>query len=486
VTDKREQRLSAAGRELLRKRLSGQAPTTSELLGRTLPQNLPLSFGQRRLWFINQLAERTVAYNIPIAYRLRGPLDTAALERAIGQVIHRHESLRTRFAADQGEPYQIVDEPTEFRLEVSDIGDTAEAVELVRTEAEVEFNLERGPLFRARLIRLGPDEHVLAIVVHHTVFDRASLEIWTEEVSRGYANEALRPAVLPVQYADFADWQRATLTEEVLGTHLAYWQDRLAGAPFVLELPNDHPRPSAPSWRAGFVDFTVPADIVTALRQWAESLGATLFTVGLMAYQAVLARHTGAEEVLVGCPASGRTQVALERLIGFFVNSLPIRADLRGDPLVADLLTRAKTAVLEAHAHQDAPFDQIVERVDPPRDLSRNPIFQVWYDLAAVGGGELALPGIDVLPWEIGRLRTRFDVELHLVEDPSGMVHGRLLYAEDLFERHTAIVFAEHYQNFLVAVAENPAQRFSEVQIFSAGELEQILEHWATASGWRH
>jgi hypothetical protein len=452
-----------------------------------------LSFGQRRLWFLDRLSNVRTAYNTPAAFRLLGRLDLTALQKAMTLVLSRHEALRTRFGAAEGEPFQIIDDPVPFEPVVTELPQDsdpeASATDLLRADAQVPFDLATGPLFRARLIRLGPDDHVLGVLVHHTVFDRASLEVWMDEVSLAYAaatsGEVPVLPELPVQYAEFADWQREELSGDALEAHLAYWRDQLTGAPFVLELPTDRPRPQLPTGLGGFVDFEVPTATADALRNLAKTRGTTLFVVCLTAYQAVLSKHTGAEEVLVGCPAGGRTQVALERLIGFFVNSLPLRADLRGDPLIAELVDRAADALLGAHAHQAAPFDRIVEQLGPPRELGRNPLFQVWFDLVSLrSGGEsgaLDLAGLRVRPFDTGQVRTRFDAELHLLEHADGTLTGRVQYAEDLFDHDTFVAFAEHYRNFLLAVAEDPGLRLSEIRMFSAEELHRILEQWGTA-----
>jgi condensation domain-containing protein len=480
--------LSAGARELLKRRLGGT--TAAAFPSGPRPARPPLSFGQRRLWFLHRLTTAKTAYNTPASFRLRGRLDTVALLAAMNLVIVRHEALRTRFGVADGEPFQIVDDPAPLTLPITAAPTEAAAAELVRADAGTEFDLADGPLFRARLVRLTADDHVLSVVVHHTVFDRASLEIWLGEVATGYAalSAGHQPdlAALPAQYADFATWQRNELTDDVLNGHLAFWRDQLAGVPFVLDLPTDRPRPALPSGRAGYVDLQVPADTVSGLRALAKSRGTTLFVVALAAYQAVLGRHAGADELVVGCPATGRTRVALEPLIGFFVNSLPVRADLRGDPPVAVLVDRARDALLGAHEHQDVPFDRVVEELGPPRDLSRNPLFQVWFDL--VSGDEQGvpgLPGLRVEPFDPGQVRTRFDMELHLLETNDGTVTGRLQYAQDLFDEDTATAFAVHYRTFLQEVGRDPALRLSGAEIFPAEELRRILRDWGTASGWR-
>jgi hypothetical protein len=475
--------LSAAARELLAKRLQGRAPVSSELSRWERSARPALSFGQQRLWFLAGIAGDTVAYHVPFAYRLSGELDRGRLERALDQVVDRHESLRTRFGSDDGVPFQIVDQRSRHELAFEDLSSAADpqarAHEIVDAEAERPFDLREGPLMRARLLRLAPEDHVLACVVHHIVFDRLSLNVWAADLGAAYCEAPFEPPVLPVQYADYAEWQQAG-TAEVQAEHLRYWREQLAGASFVLELPFDRTPPQLPSPHAGHVDWEFDRDTVMELRRLARDRDSTLFAVGLTAYHAVLSRHTATEDIVVGCPAAGRTQVALEQSIGFFVNSLPVRASLRGDPPATELLARVHGAVLGAHAHQDAPFERIVEELTPPRHAARNPIFQVWFDLVDEdpAASALSMQGLEVLPWPSERVRTRFDLELHLSAGHGGTIEARLIYAEDLFDRETALAFAARYERFLRAIAEDSDQRISQVQIFSPEELAVMLGEW--------
>lgn len=492
MTENGTHRLSDAARELLARRLTGQAP--APLVAARRGARPVLSSGQRRLWFIDRLTTAKVAYNTPLAFRILGPLDRIALQRSLTYVVDRHEALRTHYGVVDGEPYQVIEPPQPIALPVTDLS-TAEhpesrAVEVIEQDAETEFDLDTGPLFRFRLIRLAEDDHVLVFVVHHTVFDRASLEIWLREVGQAFTaisagREPDQPE-LPVQYADFAAWQQRELSEGRFDTHLDYWRGELADGPVALELPYDRPRPPQPSHQAGFVDFELGADVTAALRSLAERRGTTLFVVGLAAYQVVLARYAATAQVVVGCPADGRTRVALEPVIGFFVNSLPIRADLGGDPAFPRVLERARVAMLAAHAHQDAPFDRIVESAAAPPDLSRNPLFQVWFDLVSLGrGGEsgrLDLSGLAVTAFDTGRVRTRFDVELHLTETDDGRLLGRLMYATDLFDHDSMSRFAGHCRNVLGSVAERPDQHISEVRFFSPEELHTMLHVWGSGT----
>lgn len=488
------QELSAAGLELLRRRLAGPAGPASGPSPRD--GRPPLSLAQRRLWFVDRLAQGNLAYNVPASYRLRGPLDVSSLSRALACVVRRHAILRTCFrVGDDGEPYQVVaDQPdgTEPRLYdlSADPDPVGRARQLAREAADTRFDLERGPLLRTWLARLGDDDHVFGIVVHHLLFDRDSLQIWAAEVSAAYAaavrgDDAELPE-LSVQYADFAHWQRESIGGPRFDRQVAYWRKRLRGVPVVLELPTDHERPAKPTYRAGEAAVRLGATAVQRLRDLAARSQASLFMVCLAAFQALLARYTASTEVIVGCPVNGRTQVRFEPLIGFFANSLPIYADLRGDPTFDRVLASTREALFAAYENQDVPFDRIVQEVAPPRDLSRNPLIQVWFDLASgLDGGPsgelLNLPGVSTEYFAEGRVRTRFDLELHLGEAPDGGLGGRLLYALDLFEPATAELFVEHYVAFLAAVAEQPGRRLSQVPIFTASQLNTILTDWGAA-----
>lgn len=489
--------LSPAGRELLARRLGGRPATPAP--GPDRPDRpggrSRLSPAQRRLWFIDRLAEGGLAYNVPAAFRLRGPLDADALERALDLVISRHAVLRSRFPTEGGEPYRDTidpaDEPRLVRHDLTAEDDPVGAAHgLARRAADTCFDLARGPLLRTWLARLGPDDHVFGLVVHHIVFDRDSLEALSTEMSAAYrafaaGAEPDLPA-LRADYADFAEWQHQATSGERFEAKVAHWRDTLRDVPVVLELPADLPRPAMPSYRAGEVTVRVPAGAAAGLRGLSAVRQATLFMTCLAAFHALLARYTGAGRIAVGCPFNGRTKVVYEGLIGFFANTLPITARLADDPPFGTLLDRVREAMLTAHAHQEVPFDRIVQETVHTRDLSRNPLVQVWFDLAGGGpdgaGQLLDLPGVRIGYFSEGRTRTRFDLELHLVEAADGEIRGRLLYALDLFEPATAEAFVRHYTRFLCSVAERPEQRLSRVPIFSAAELGTLLEEWGSGA----
>ncbi|WP_158857501.1 condensation domain-containing protein [Streptomyces sp. NRRL B-1347] len=490
--------LSDAARRLMELRLAGlSAPVSKERDPR--PERPPLAPAQRRLWFIHQLTQGSLAYNVPTAYRLRGPLDTEALERAVHLVVRRHEVLRTCYPADEhGEPFQrVLDADAGPRTPVarhdltSAADPVAEALRIAGSEADHRFRLDaEGPL-RLWLATLGPDDHVLGIVVHHIAFDRESLAILAGELSAAYRAEATAgtPELPPLdaQYADFALWQTGLTGTQEYERELGYWRETLGRLAPVLELPADHQRPKEPTYRAGEAAIHIDAETADRLRALSTERGASLFMTCLAAFQGLLSRYTAETALAVGCPVNGRAKVAYEGLIGFFANSLPIGVHLDDDPAFAAMVDRTRESLLSAHAHQNVPFDRIVRELSPVRDLSRNPLVQVWFDLDAGDTGTaadlLALPGVRSEYFTEGRVRTRFDAEMHLGERADGTITGRLLYAQDLFAAETANGLCEHYANFLAAVAADPGLRLSRVPLFSARQRSTLLDDWSVGSG---
>ncbi|MFB7664834.1 condensation domain-containing protein [Kitasatospora sp. NPDC056138] len=474
--------------ELLRRRLSGRAG------GRAVPptaarraERPELSFGQRRIWFVDQVQSDNAAYTIPIAYRVRGDLDVASLRDALATVVERHEALRTRLPAFGGEPYQCI-EPAGPVLRCEDLSPETDpealAAEIFAREADSSFDLDAGPLFRARLLRLARFDHVLLLTVHHSVFDGWSLGVLTRELSDAYAalHQGRRPQLsqVPLQYADFAAWQRAHLTADTLSRHLDYWRGKLAGAPALLELPTDRPRPEVPSHRGGAVRFTVPAETAGRLRELARSQSASLFVVTLAAYQVVLSRYTAMADLVVGVPVAGRDRRELEGLIGFFAHTLPLRADLGGDPSFARLVAQVRESALDGMSHQELPFEQLVEQLAPARELGRNPLVQVLFNLLTRDTGiepdALVLTGLEVTDFSPGPVSTRFDLELHLFDHGSELT-GRLIYAAELFDRTTMSWFTGHFLNALTAVAADPAIPVSAIPLITDAELD-LIARW--------
>ncbi len=448
---------------------------------------LPLSFVQQRLWFLDQLEPGNPAYNNSAAVRLTGPLDVAALERSIGAVIERHEALRTTFPGDPatpGRPTVVIrssaGEPA-FQLQVESVESEAieEAAERAREDARRPFDLARGPLLRARLLQLGPDDAVILLAVHHIVSDGWSLGVLVREVGEHYRAfvEGARPALpeLPVQYADFAAWQRRWLSGAVLEVEVDSWRQALAGAPTVLELPADRPRPAVREPHGRTLRFVLPRDLADRLRAVSRDQGATLFMTLLAAFTTLLGVYTGRRDLLVGSPVANRGRSELEGLIGFFVNTLVLRADLGGDPSFAELLARTRETTLGAYAHQDVPFDQVIEALEVERDLSHTPLFQVAFALQNVALPRLDLPGVAAAPLAVDTGTVKFDWDLSLEETAAGLA-GRLAYAAALFDPATVQRAMGHFETLLRGAAATPAAALSRLPLLTAGELQQLAE----------
>ncbi|HLL47807.1 MAG TPA: condensation domain-containing protein, partial [Longimicrobiaceae bacterium] len=450
---------------------------------------LPLSFAQQRLWFLDRMEPGSPAYNMPAALRIRGAVDAGALRRSFAALVERHEALRTTFATLDGEPVQVVHPPAPFPLGEADLRGLgaaereAELLRRARAEAAAPFDLARGPLLRARLLRLDEAESALLVTMHHVVSDGWSIGLLVHEVSALYqafaGGDAPRLPELPVQYADFALWQRRRLTGDVLDAQIAFWRERLAGAPPVLELPTDHPRPAVLGARGASVAFALAPAAWDAVRQLARRGGATLFMTLLAGWQALLGRWADAEDVVVGAPVAGRTRREVESLIGFFVNTLALRTDLSGDPTVAGLLGRVRESVLAAHAHQELPFERLVEELGVRRDLAHTPLFQVMFtlDVDAAGGGAPRLGGMETERLEVGTATTKFDLLLAMA-DEGGRLTGALEFRTDLFEAATGKRMTEQLGVLLEAMAADPERRLSGVEWVAPAERRLLVEGW--------
>jgi amino acid adenylation domain-containing protein len=449
--------------------------------------DLPLSFGQERLWFLDQLAPGSAAYVVPQGVRLAGALDAAALERAIAEIVRRHEVLRTTFAAPLGRPVQVIHERVEVPLPVIDLealpaGEReAAAAREAAQEAQAPFDLAAGPLLRAKLIRLAPDDHVLLLTMHHIVSDAWTQGVIHREMEALYgAFHEGRPSPLPdlpIQYADYAAWQRRWLSGDVLGEQLAYWRAALAGAPRVIDLPTDRPRPPVQSGRGGRRAIALGADRLARLRALALREGATPFMTLLAAYDVLLHRWTGQDDLVVGTPIAGRTRVETERLAGFFVNALAIRTTLSGDLGFRALLARVKAACLGAYAHQDMPFERLVQEIDPERDLARQPIVQVTFALDSAARGSLQIPGLAARGVGAPGTTSKYDLSLAVVEGPDGL-SASFSYSADLFDAATVERMLGHLRNVLDGVVADPDQAIGDVPLLSAEERQALLVAW--------
>ncbi|HEV3049922.1 MAG TPA: amino acid adenylation domain-containing protein, partial [Longimicrobium sp.] len=444
------------------------------------------SYAQQRLWLVDQLEPGTPAYNLPHPVRLRGRLNPAALERALSELVRRHESLRTTFDQADGVAVQVIAPWSPFPLQVEDLGALepgareARVGRQVREDAEAPFDLAQGPLFRARLLRLSADEHVLLLTLHHIVSDGWSMGVLFRELAalyQAFAAGAASPLAEPaLQYAHFARWQRQQLDGEALQRKVAYWKRRLAGAPAVLELPVDRPRPFAQSHVGATEPVSVPAPVARELRALARGEGATLFMVLLAGFKAVLARWSGQDDVVVGSPVAGRTRPELEGLIGFFVNTLALRTDLGGDPTFRQLLQRVREGTFEAFQHQDLPFDKLVEELHVERSLAHHPVFQTTFMLQNAPTG-FALPGLELQAETFGWTTAKFDLSLNLQEQGDA-VAGGIEYATDLFDAGTIRRLGAHYNALLAAAVANPDTPVSRLPLLDAAERAVVVEEW--------
>jgi amino acid adenylation domain-containing protein len=461
---------------------------------RTGPQ--PLSFAQQRLWFIDQLAPGSPLYNMPVALRIEGPLDSELLARCLSEIVRRHETLRTVFPALEGSPAQVIQPAAPFVLPVVDLTRLPEkdreaaALTLAGAEAVRPFDLTRGPLLRGVLLRLADADHVLALTVHHIVSDGWSMGLLVREVTALYAAFAAgRPSPLPeppLQYADFAAWQRSWLHGEALDEEIAFWRRRLAGLPPLLTLPTDRPRPAVQSFRGASRLVRLPAALARKALALARSESATLFMVLLAAFQILLALYSGQDDLAIGTPEAGRSRMEIEGLIGFFVNTLVLRGDLRGGPGFRGLLARVRETVLAAHLHQDVPFEKLVQELDTERSLAHTPLFQVVLALQNAPVESMDLPSLRLRP--LGRTGTtaKFDLTLHLAEHPDGLA-GWVEHSTDLFDGTTIDRMMAHYESLLAAVlaaweeeaeSDAPERPVAELPLLTAAERHHLLFEW--------
>ena len=480
--------LSAAKLALREARLRGElraAPPVPRPRG----PDLPLSFAQERFWFLERLQPGLGLYNIAGKEAFSGPLDPAVLARALGEVVRRHEVLRTVFPDADGAPVQRIVPPAGVALPLDDLsglddaGRRAAVRRIAAAEATRPFPLETGPLFRARLLRLGAEAHVLLFALHHIVGDGWSLGVLIRELRALYgAFVEGRPSPLPelpLQYADHAAWQREQLQGAGLERHLAYWRERLAGAPERLELPADHPRPAVPSFRGATVPVRVPAAVVRSLRALARVEGATLYMAALAAFQALLARYAGCDDVVVGSPVSGRARREVEGLIGVFINTLVVRTDLSGDPTFRALLRRVRDGVLGDFAHEEMPFERLVEALRPERSLSHATLFQVLFQLDT--REFLAGRGVQGTDEETHEAAAQLDLALVLEVDDGGMA-GALEYATDLFDGATARRMVEHLLRVMEQAGAEPDRPLSRLRLTGPEEEARLAEWNRTAA----
>ncbi len=448
---------------------------------------LALSFAQERLWLLDQIDPGSAAYNVPMSLRFTGDLDVAALSRALGELSRRHEVLRTTFAAVAGKAVQIVHDSGPARLPVEDLGGlpAAEREEAAIRAAEVEarrpFDLAAGPLLRARLLRLGPADHALLLTLHHIVSDAWTRGILDREIGALYeAFHAGRPpdlAELPVQYADYAAWQRRRLAGPTLDRLLAYWTAHLRGAPPALDLPTDRPRPPVRSDRGGRRALDLPPALAGALADLGRGEGATLYMITLAAFAVLLHRHTGEEDLVVGTPVANRIRPETDGLLGFFVNTLALRLRVTPDLPFRDLLARVREACLGGYTHQELPFERLVQELAPERDLGRTPLFQVMFAYQNERAEKLSLPGLELRPFAVSSGTSKFDLTLSLTHGTQGL-RALVEYATDLFDGATIERLLARYQVLLEGIVHTPDARLGDLPILPDAERRLLLSTW--------
>ncbi|MFB1485352.1 amino acid adenylation domain-containing protein, partial [Corallococcus sp. RDP092CA] len=450
---------------------------------------LPLSFAQQRLWFLHQLDASSPAYNVPMVLRLKGSLDVMALEQSFTELVRRHESLRTSFHVVNGQATQVIHLAVSLPLAVINLSDIPEPErhEEVRRLADEEavhpFQLATGPLLRVKLLKLDEEEHILLLVMHHIVSDGWSMGVLVREMAAFYESFAngRTPVLpeLPVQYADYAGWQRGWLQGEVLEKQLGYWKRQLTGAPSALELPTDRPRPAVQTSNGGSVPVKLGRELTEALKTLALKEGTTPFMVLLAAWQTLLSRYSGQDDISVGTPIAGRQRAETEGLIGFFVNTLVLRTTLDGDPTFRELLGRVRETTLGAYAHQEVPFEKLVEALAPTRDTSRTPLFQVSMTLQNAPEAALPLTDLTLEGVEVEHRTAKFDLALGLGETANGL-EGGLEFNTDLFDASTAERIARHLGVLLEGIAANPDARLHQLPLLTPEDRAQVVAGWNT------
>ncbi|MCP4659323.1 MAG: AMP-binding protein, partial [bacterium] len=498
---RRRERLSGTAQALLAKRLRGRSkkasPAVAAIPRRPSQEPAPLSFAQERLWFLDRLAPGTAVYNMPFSLRLPSRVEPAVLAASLAEIRRRHEVLCATFRSVDGTPRMELAPPRVDPVPLVDLTGLPpsrrldEAGSLADTEGRRSFDLTRGPVLRVLLLQLG-DENLLIFNAHHIVFDAWSVDILSRELFTLYyaflerrSDPGFGLEELPIGYADFAHWQRQWLRGEVVERQLRYWKQQLAGAPPVLELPTDRPRPAVQRFRGSWLPVAIPRDLSAALEALSRRQEATLFMTLLAAFKALLRRTTDQEDIVVGSPIAGRHRKEIEGLIGFFVNTLALYTQLGRNASFRELLARVRLVAMDGFAHQDLPFERLVEELQPERAAGSNPLFQVMFVLQNAPLGDLKMPGTVGMPSGgplfLGPGTAKFDMTLIIEEGASGL-GGGLEYNTDLFDRSTMARFLAHFERLLQAVVADPDERLSQLPWMTAAERHQLLVEWR-ASG---
>ena len=487
--------LSPEKRRILEMRLMGERAfgDRAQIIPRRDPSETSLlSFAQQRLWILDQLESDSAVYNITRAFEIEGALELAVLQKALDAIVTRHATLRTVFAFEGGQPVQVIRESQSIDVSVVDLSDEPESGRekeihrLLTEEARRPFDLSEDTMLRATLLRLGDEKHILLLVMHHIASDGWSIDILHRELATLYkafsTGEAVSLPPLPIQYTDFAHWQRQWLQGEVLESQLSYWKEALSGELPVLELPTDHPRPAVQTFRGKRRPLVLPKILTDELKRLSRQEGVTLFMTLLAAFQILLHRYTDQDDIIVGCPIANRNRTEIEGLIGFFVNTLVLRSDMANTPTFKELLTQVSEVTQGAYDHQDLPFEKLVEELRPERDLSRNPLFQVMFVFQNVPRTPLELPGLKMKPLEVDPGTAMFELSLYMWEDAEGL-RGFVEFNTDLFDSATIDRLVCHFKILLEGIVRDPGRSISDLPILTQDERHQLLVEWNTTRG---
>jgi amino acid adenylation domain-containing protein len=466
---------------------SGHQATVTPIRPISREKELPLSFAQERLWLLNQVEGDNATYNIPAALRINGPLQVEALAQSLTETVRRHEILRTHFKMVNDQARQVIAPALPLSVPLVELQhlaaeeQTSQVRQWIVAEAQRCFDLCQGPLLRVTLLKLDQEQYMLLVTLHHIITDGWSIGVFVQEIATLYeAFSQDKPSPLPelpVQYADFAVWQREWLQGEVLETLLNYWKQQLALAPPVLELPTDKPRPAVQTFRGNTAQFEIDEELTRHLKMLSQQSGTTLFMTLLAAFVILLSRYSGMEDIVVGSPIANRNRKEIEPLIGCFINTLVLRADVSGNPTFQELLNQVRQVALDAYAHQDMPFEQLVEELQPTRTLSHTLLFQVMFILQNAPVGKMELPGLTITPVDIENPTAKFDLSLAMAEKATQLV-GVWEYNTDLFEATTISRMETHFKTLLVGIVANPELHISELALLNKAERHQLLAEW--------
>ena len=495
----RTKNLSPAKRALLELRLKKQQklhPQIPPLVPQLRSEPTPLSFAQQRLWFLHQWNPTSTQYSLVVAYRLTGSLQIEALQRTIDTLVERHESLRTTFSLEGETPHQHIQPAQSGYLSILKLSPEekergeARAMHLLQEEVRKPFDLSQGPLFRPTLIQIAPEDHILILVLHHIITDGWSMQILYKELSLLYRDFAVHKpsslSPLPIQYPDFAIWQRTWLQGEVLNNQLIYWKNQLRGMPPYLEILSDLPRPPIQSHKGAARTITLPAQLTKALHRISQEQGCTLFMTLLTAFKVLLSRYTGQSDIVIGSPIANRTQQELEGVIGFFVNTLALRTKIHNNLTFCQLLGQVQKVCLDAYTHQDLPFEKLVEELHPPRDPSRSPLIQILFQVQNATSPPTTFPELEVKRLKIATTTSKMDLNFSIVEHPEGLT-GHMEYDTALYQERTIIDLLAHFQILLDGIVNNPDQMIAELPLLSTDEGTTITEVWnATIRPYPH